>query len=584
MVLIGTNRIAIVDKDKCQPDKCQLECQRFCPPQRNGIDVVSIDGHSKINEETCIGCGICTKKCPFDAIMIINLSHELTNIIHQYGLNTFRLYGLPIVVENSIIGLLGPNGTGKTTSLQILSGLIKPNFGDFINDISWDIILKQFRGSELYKYMEKLKDGKIKSIYKIQRIDLLAKNYGNKKVSEVLKGVKKELLKDFELEGVLDKKVGEISGGELQKVSIVASLNKDVDFYFIDEPSSYLDIKQRINMTFAIKKHTSGKSVMVVEHDLATLDMISDYIHILYGTPGAYGVVSKKYSSRRAINLYLSGFIKEENVRFRDEALDFKSRGQVFEGKTVHFKYPAMNKNFPSFELKIDGGEIYQGEIIGIIGENALGKTTFMRLLNGNIKDDAGADIEKINISYKPQYLKEDYEGSVEEYLRKNIKLSTDTKMHLINPLGVDKLMEKEMNRLSGGELQRVMIVKTLGKDADLYLLDEPSAFLDVEERVRFVKVLRRFIENNKKACFVIDHDLMLMNYISDRVIVFKGISGVKGNALKPMDLQSSMNVFLKEIGVTFRKDPDTGRPRANKIDSQKDKEQKKRGVYFEVM
>ncbi len=582
-----TNRIAVIDRDRCQPEKCQHECKRFCPPERNEIDVITITKKASINEETCIGCGICTKKCPFNAINIINLTHELENPIHQYGQNTFRLYGLPIPVKGSVVGLLGPNGTGKTTSLQLLSNLIRPNLGNYMDPPSWDEILSKFRGTELFDYLAHLKEDSIKSVYKIQRVDLLAKNFKGKKIKDILKGSGEryeDLLTRFNLRNILDRKIEEVSGGELQKITIMASLLKDVDFYFIDEPSSYLDIKQRINTAFTIKDYSEGKSMLVVEHDLATMDMISDYIHIVYGSPGAYGIVSKKYSSRRAINTYLDGFIREENVRFRDESLDFKSRGQILEAKEVYFEYPKMRKSFgKAFSLDIEGGSIYKGEIIGIIGENALGKSTFMKILAGEIKPDEGDFENKAKLSFKPQYLELEFDGTVEDYLHEEIKVSNDFKLHILNPLGLDRILDKQINNLSGGELQRVAIALCLGKEADIYLLDEPSAFLDVEERVNFVRVLRRFIEKRKKICFVIDHDLMMLNYMSDRAIVFKGESGTYGVSLEPSSLQESMNIFLKEVQVTFRRDPESGRPRANKLDSQKDKEQKTKGVYFEV-
>jgi len=508
--------------------------------------------------------------------------------VHQYGENTFRLYGLPIPVKNSVVGLLGPNGTGKTTSLQLLSGLFAPNLGNYKNPPQWEEILKHFRGSELFEYLNNLKDGKIKSVYKIQRVDLLTTKFKGKKVKDLFpnKDSKIEVLfRKFGLDKIEDRNIEDLSGGELQKISIVAALSKDVDFYFIDEPSSYLDIKQRIKMAFAIKEHSEGKSMLVVEHDLATMDMISDYIHIVYGVPGAYGIISKKYSSRRAINTYLDGFIREENIRFREESLDFKSRGQIFKGKEIFFSYHSMRKTYQnSFSLEIEGGDIYRGEIIGVIGENALGKSSFMKILAGDLEDDEKLFKNPLKISYKPQYLEStNYSGTVESYLNERIKITNDLKLHVIKPLGLDRIMDKNIENLSGGEMQRVKIVECLGKEADIYLLDEPSAFLDVEERVNFVRVLRRFVENNKKSCFVVDHDLMLLNYMADRAIVFKGESGVHGFCTKPKELQDAMNEFLKELGITFRRDPDSGRPRANKLNSQKDREQKEKGIYFEV-
>jgi len=128
-------RVAVVFKDRCQPKRCHLECIAFCPPQRTGTEVIWIDPETTkaaISEETCISCGICTKKCPFDAIRIIGLPEALKeDLVHQYGKNAFRLFRLPVPKEGEVIGLLGPNGIGKTTCVSLLSGEVAPNLGHY---------------------------------------------------------------------------------------------------------------------------------------------------------------------------------------------------------------------------------------------------------------------------------------------------------------------------------------------------------------------------------------------------------------------------------------------------------------------
>ena len=118
-------RIAVLDREKCQPKKCSMECKDFCPGVRVGDETITIgeDGKPVISEELCTGCGICVHKCPFDAIHIINLPEELEErCVHRYGLNGFALYGLPIPREGKVSGLIGRNGIGKTTALMILAG------------------------------------------------------------------------------------------------------------------------------------------------------------------------------------------------------------------------------------------------------------------------------------------------------------------------------------------------------------------------------------------------------------------------------------------------------------------------------
>jgi len=134
---------------------------------------------------------------------------------------------------------------------------------------------------------------------------------------------------------------------------------------------------------------------------------------------------------------------------------------------------------------------------------------------------------------------------------------------------------------LSGGELQRVALVLALGKPADIYLIDEPSAYLDVEQRVVAARVLKRFIIHAKKTAFIVEHDFIMATYLADRVIVYDGQPGVHCIASEPMSLLEGMNTFLKQLEITFRRDPTNYRPRINKLSSQKDSEQKTSGNYF---
>uniref|UniRef100_A0A0M3JEL9 ATP-binding cassette sub-family E member 1 (inferred by orthology to a human protein) n=1 Tax=Anisakis simplex TaxID=6269 RepID=A0A0M3JEL9_ANISI len=134
---------------------------------------------------------------------------------------------------------------------------------------------------------------------------------------------------------------------------------------------------------------------------------------------------------------------------------------------------------------------------------------------------------------------------------------------------------------LSGGELQRVALVLCLGKVADVYLIDEPSAYLDSEQRLHAAKVIKRFILHAKKTAFVVEHDFIMATYLADRVIMFDGVPSKHATANSPQSLLAGMNRFLKLLDISFRRDKDNYRPRINKKDSVKDLEQKKSGNYF---
>jgi len=117
-------RIAILIKDRCKPKNCAKECIKFCPRVRAGDETIVMgeEGKPIISEELCVGCGICVHKCPFDAIKIIGLAEELKeDLVHQFSKNGFRLFRLPIPKEGSCIGILGPNGIGKTTAIKSMT-------------------------------------------------------------------------------------------------------------------------------------------------------------------------------------------------------------------------------------------------------------------------------------------------------------------------------------------------------------------------------------------------------------------------------------------------------------------------------
>lgn len=587
-------RTAVIDRELCKPKICNYLCQRVCPVNRSKEDCVTVSPEDRkplIAEELCVGCGICVKKCPTQAITVVNLPEKLEkNPIHRYGRNMFQLFKLPVPKRNAVVGLIGPNGVGKSTVLNILAGDLKPNTGLPGRSIPWDDIIQRFRGTELQDYMARLSRKDVRSAYKPQQVDMIPRIW-NGMVFDLLKKADKkgriaQIAKSLGIEEMMPKEISSLSGGELQLFAITAVLLKDADFYFFDEPSSYLDVQERLLVAREIRKLAEKAVVMVVEHDLAVADYMADYTHILYGRPGVFGIVSNPYGVRVGINTYLDGYIKEENMRFRTEPIVFSGRARVSEKNRLFMKFPGFEKAFREFSLKTEPGELYRGEIIGILGPNATGKTTFIKMLAGKEKPDKGKGISGLELAYKQQRLvlnKKEAGMVLRDFIktRSRRKSLGKEEKRIIRFLGLEKLLERDIKKLSGGEVQASFIAAALLKESDLMLFDEPSAFLDVEQRLRVAKLLRNRTESMEIPCFVVDHDLQFLDAISDRVMVFEGKQGVKGHGLSPAPLKEGMNKFLKALGITFRRDPQTGRPRANKPGSQKDQEQKEKGQYY---
>jgi ATP-binding cassette subfamily E protein 1 len=378
-----------------------------------------------------------------------------------------------------------------------------------------------------------------------------------------------------------------LSGGELQRLAVAVASARDADYYFFDEPSSYNDIYQRLAVARVIQDLAKeGKSVMVVEHDMALLDYLSDHICILYGEPGAYGIVSDLQSTKLGINNFLEGFIPTENIRFRDKAFRFDTTSSIDDiiSDIAVASYSEIAKSFQPFKLKISGGQIRKGEIVGIVGANALGKTTFMRILSGIDKPDSGNVKIGAKISYKPQYLNQDYDGTVQSLLfaaYQNVIEGSTVEEQIIIPMGIKKLYEKSLKNLSGGELQKVAVAVCLMRQADIYALDEPSAFLDVEDRIAFAKFLQRFVRAQGKSAIIIDHDMQVIDLVADSLIIFEGEPGLRGIGSSPVHKEAGMNQFLKALSITYRRDENTGRPRVNKEGSRLDRLQKDAGDYY---
>jgi ATP-binding cassette subfamily E protein 1 len=308
---------------------------------------------------------------------------------------------------------------------------------------------------------------------------------------------------------------------------------------------------------------------------------------VLYGRPAVYGVVTLPSSVREGINIFLDGHIPTENLRFRDESLTFRltEAGDDFiADKGRAFAYPAMEKTQGNFHLSIEPGRFTDSEILVMMGENGTGKTTFCKMLAGALQPDGNAKVPKMNISMKPQKITPKFQGTVRQLFFKRIKsafLSPQFQTDVYKPLKIDDFIDQEVQNLSGGELQRVAIVLALGMPADLYLIDEPSAYLDSEQRIIAARVIKRFIMHTKKTAFIVEHDFIMATYLADRVIVFDGQPSVDARAKSPESLVTGCNRFLESLDVTFRRDPNSYRPRINKYNSQMDQEQKLAGNYY---
>ena len=294
--------------------------------------------------------------------------------------STGFLFPLP----GKVTGILGANGIGKSTAIKILSGQLHPNLGNFDSEVAWDEILKQYAGTELFDYLQTVAKKSLKIANKPQYIDFIPKVFTGT-VDALLKTTDErnklaEITAALKLIPILDHQISTLSGGELQRVAIAACLARNADLYFLDEITPFLDIYQRITAAKLIREPAMQRPVVIVEHDLAILDMLADGVHVGYGKPAVFGIITRPKGVRVGINQYLEGYLAEENVRFRDTAVVFEKRAHLKGSQREDLvEIPAMTRQYETFGLTVSGGTIKAGEVLGVVGANGMGKSTFAK-------------------------------------------------------------------------------------------------------------------------------------------------------------------------------------------------------------
>ena len=206
----------------------------------------------------------------------------------------------------------------------------------------------------------------MKALIKVQNVDSILKD---PKISEMVvgkrlqiidkKGVLNEVVEALDLKNVMEREVGQLSGGELQRFVIAITCLQEAEIYMFDEPTSYLDIRQRLKAANMIRSLSNPDIyVIAVDHDMTIIDYLSDIVSVFYGQPGAYGVVTVPFTVKEGINIYLSGEIPSEKIKFRNESITINKieNLQASTDEKIIYSYPAMVKTLDTFRLEVQPG------------------------------------------------------------------------------------------------------------------------------------------------------------------------------------------------------------------------------------
>lgn len=480
------------------------------------------------------------------------------------------------------IALIAPNGSGKSTLLSILAGKDSSDMGGeikFMKDITIAYLEQDYDFdkeatildevftkredvksaiSEYYKALESSDQKRIvKAIAEIERLDCW--NY-EQKIKEVLTNLK---LTDF------NKKMKQLSGGEVKRVAIAGMILKEADFLVMDEPTNHLDIEIIEYLEEYLSK--SKSTLFMVTHDRYFLDRVCNTIleldkGELYLYKGNYSYFLEKREERianataeveKARNLFrrelewirstpcartgkakyrIDAFnsLKEKTVGDFDEKkinINIKSSRlgtKIINCKDVSFSYSdrPMLKEFTY--------NFARGEKVGIVGDNGVGKSTFLKLLCGDLEPQSGelsrgetlvfGHYRQEGISFNENDTIFDAVHDIAEVVTladgKQVPVSTFLNYFLFPP----QTHRTKISRLSGGEKRRLYLLTILMKNPNFLILDEPTNDLDIIT----LNVLEEYLESFSGSLLIVSHDRYFLDKIADHIFIFKGNGEVK--------------------------------------------------------
>jgi len=448
--------------------------------------------------------------------------------------------------EGETILLCGSSGSGKTTIIRLINGLI-PHY--YKGDLHGDVTVSGFdiRSTELYDLA-----GVVGTVFQNPRSQFFSIDtdgeiaFGPENIGldpEEIKRRSDKVTEEMEIKDLLGKSLFELSGGEKQKIacaSVSALLPKVI---LLDEPSSNLDIDSILKLKDQIALWKSqGKTIVISEHRLWYLTDLAD--RVIYMDEGKIGRewTGSEFASlsKNEINeLKLRPLSIEQSLTDKD--LTEKDLGNdvvSFEGFCFAYKEKAFLFRRPDFScydedelsLNIPKVSIPAGKVVGIVGHNGMGKSTFLRCVCGlqkrckgkiRIGDKVYSGKERLDLCYM---VMQDvnyqlFTDSVENEVYLSMQERDEAKCHeILESLGLIEFKDKHPMALSGGQKQRVAVASAIASGAELLLFDEPTSGLDYSHMEKVGELLQS-LASGGSTVMVVTHDPELIATSCDYVL-----------------------------------------------------------------
>lgn len=442
----------------------------------------------------------------------------------------YSLKGINLnVKKGECILLCGRSGCGKSTLLKLMNGII-PEF--YYGEIFGSVMVNGMNifTTPIYKLSKNV--GSVfqnpkTQFYTTNTTDEIAfglENYGIER--EVINKRIKEVEKELQLENLMNKNIFNLSGGEKQKIAIASIYTLNPEIFILDEPSSSLDIKSMKELSFTIKKLKSlGKTIIIAEHRLWYLKEFVDRAIYLED-----GKIIREYSMDEIENLS-----EDERMRTGLRHSDYKAIEEFdgFETSNKRILLELKNLIFKRNNriiLSIKDLKFCYGNIIGIVGENGIGKSTLAKIICGLYKENKGKILrDNVNLNIKSR-LNESllimqevncqlFTDSVKDEiaLTSNIKDNNILDTYLID-MELKNISDRNPHTLSGGQKQRVIILSALLSDKKILFFDEPTSGLDYRNMKIVAKNIKK-VKKEDKLILIISHDVEFLESVCDTVI-----------------------------------------------------------------